>query len=187
MGAVRAGEPRVVPGAGQAETAVDQRVVVAAEEDEVVDVGVPVVDPMNDVMGVTPAGWSPAAWEPAMPVSGDHCPAHRLRDGSGGTTDVERLCFGGHDDSGDRCITRQTMDQLVRQNMVADLRDAGCSVGEPFGCHSSLASLVVLARRQSSVLLAPLASVPCVPGTPSWMRSRLRGRRLGGPLLRPAR
>ena len=79
MDPVGAGEPGVGAGAGQSEAVVDQSVVMPAQQDEVLDIGVSAVAPVDDVVGVTPAGRAATAWEAAVPIPDDDRPAHRVR------------------------------------------------------------------------------------------------------------
>ncbi|WP_231114486.1 hypothetical protein, partial [Lentzea aerocolonigenes] len=69
----------------------DERVVVAAEKDGVLDRGVSAVCPVVDVMGVAMSWWSAAARESAAPVSGDQYSADSGGEAAGFAADVHRL------------------------------------------------------------------------------------------------
>jgi hypothetical protein len=68
---------------------VDGAVVVAAEEDEIVEGGDAVVEPVDDVVGVAHHGWSGAAGERAVDVAADQGPPDRGGDEPVGAPDVE--------------------------------------------------------------------------------------------------
>jgi hypothetical protein len=68
---------------------VQERVVVAAEKDQVVESGFATVGPVDDVVNVAPAGISSATGMLAMPVTGHHGAAQARVHDSGFPSDVE--------------------------------------------------------------------------------------------------
>ena len=70
---------------------VDDPVVLAAEEDEVVELGLAAVGPVGDVVGVAHRGGSGAAGEGAVLVAADDCPPERRRAAAVQAADDEEL------------------------------------------------------------------------------------------------
>jgi hypothetical protein len=70
---------------------VDDRVVMAAEQDEVVQGGGAAVDPVHDVVGVAGDRWAGAAGEGAVSVAGDQRQPEAVGDQPGGAAGVEDL------------------------------------------------------------------------------------------------
>ena len=77
---------------------VDDAVVLAAEQDEVVQAGRAAVGPVDDVVGVAHHGWAGAAGEGAVVVAGDQGAPQGRGDESCGAADVEDLAVGAEAD-----------------------------------------------------------------------------------------
>src|SRR3954453_12460232 len=86
---------------------VEDPVVVAADEHEVVQGGGAVVGPVPEVVGVAHDWWSGAGGEGAVVVAGDQGVPDRDGDGAGGAADVEDLTPGAEDNGGDLAVTGQ--------------------------------------------------------------------------------
>ncbi len=85
-----------LPGSG-----VDEAVVVAAQEQQVVEAGGSVVDPVDDVVGVAHQGWASTSREAAVLVAGDEGFPDRGGDEPAEPADVEDLAAGAQDDGDD--------------------------------------------------------------------------------------
>ena len=90
---------------------VEDAVVFAADEDEVVQAGRAAVGPMHDVVGVTHHRWAGAAWEGTVPVAGHEGAPQCGGDQSGRASDVEDLAVGPQADR-DRGLRRRQADGL---------------------------------------------------------------------------
>ena len=77
------------PGAGM-----DEAVVMATQQDHVVQRGFAAVDPVLDVVGVAHQGWSGAVREPAVLVASDQRLPDRCGDQALCAADVEDLAIG---------------------------------------------------------------------------------------------
>ena len=95
-----------VPGGG-----VDQRVVGAAEQHQVVECGVAAVGPVLDVVGVAGDGGSGAAGEGAVLVAGDQGVPEGSGDESAGAAEVEELGLGAEHDGQDVGVAGQGADR----------------------------------------------------------------------------
>ena len=67
----------------------DLAMVVVAEQDQVVELGLTALGPVEEVMGIAPAGRPVAAGPAATSVAGDQGSLHRGRDLGRGTADVD--------------------------------------------------------------------------------------------------
>ena len=70
---------------------VDESMVPPAERNTVSDAGRAVVDPMDHMVNVAPAGWYRTPWKGTSAISNDHCAADRGGYRVAGSSDVERL------------------------------------------------------------------------------------------------
>jgi hypothetical protein len=86
---------------------VEDPVVVAADQHEVVQGGGAVVGPVSEVVGVAHHGWAGAGGEGAVVVAGDQGVPDRDGHGAGGTADVEDLTTGTEDHGDDLGVTGQ--------------------------------------------------------------------------------
>jgi hypothetical protein len=105
----------------------DQGVVVAAEETDVVDDGLAAISPGNEMMDVAPAGRASAPGGNAVTVPGDHRTTETRGDHPGLASNVEHLGAGAEDDPGDRSIARDLPDRLgVQHHTVLGLVKTPC-------------------------------------------------------------
>jgi len=82
--------------------------VVAAQQDQIVQVGPTAADPVNDVVGVGPARRSVASGEPAASIAGRQCPALASGDEPVASTDVDRLTIRPEHDSMQSAVADET-------------------------------------------------------------------------------
>lgn len=116
--------------------AVDEGVVVAAEQTEVGEHGFAAVGPRNDVVDVTPSWGAGAAGPGAVPVADDDRSPQRRGDHTGTPTDIANLRRTVPDDAGDRapvvedllCFFWAVADDLEQNRLRI-----GVSVRHPFG------------------------------------------------------
>jgi len=99
-----------VSGAGLGFVDVSFAVVMPAKELEVFEVGGSVVLPVDDVVGLTVAGWTVAAGGLAVLVAYDQRQPLRRCDGPELAADVEDFGFAVHDHSTDPTVTQQQFD-----------------------------------------------------------------------------
>jgi hypothetical protein len=104
---------------------VDDAVVFAAEQDEVVEGGFAAVGPVDDVVGVAHDWWSGAAGEGAVMVAGHEGSPQGWGDESGGASDVEDLAIGAEADGDEVGVAGQAAyggDREAQSVVGADLR-----------------------------------------------------------------
>ena len=89
---------------------VEDAVVFAAEQDEVVEVGGAAVGPVDDVVGVAHDRWAGAAGEGAVSVAGDQGAPQGGGDQSVGAADVEDLAVGAEADRDELGVAGQAAD-----------------------------------------------------------------------------
>src|SRR4051794_2585996 len=106
---------------------VGDAVVVSAEQDEVVEVGLAAGCPVSDVVGVAHRRWSVAAGERTVSVADDQGGPDPSGDGSSGAAHVEGFATGAEDGGDDLGVTRQPPDR--RHRHLPHLGDG--VVGEP--------------------------------------------------------
>src|SRR3954454_3798074 len=94
---------------------VDDSVVVAAQQGEVVQAGGAAVGPVSEVVGVAHQRWSGAAGEGAVPVADDQGGPERGGDQAVEASDVEDLALGAEDGGDDLGVTGQPAQHLGRQ------------------------------------------------------------------------
>ena len=86
---------------------VDDAVVMAAEQGEVVELGWAAVDPVGEVVGVAHEGWSSAGGEGAVSVAEDQGGPDRGGDRSAEAAHVEDLAVAAEDGGDDLGVTGQ--------------------------------------------------------------------------------
>ena len=131
----RTGEPeRAVVEALNVESAlVHQPVMGRAQQDEVVEGGLPAVGPVLDVMAVEPMG-DGAARKSASAVAARERAAHRRRNAAGAPPDAERLAVCTVHDRNDARIAAQPPGGLRRNGgAVLDFAASGPAVGKHVG------------------------------------------------------
>ena len=112
---------------------VHQPVMGRAQQDEVVERGLPAVGPVLDVMAVEPMGGG-AAGEAAPAVAARERAAHRRRDAAGAPPDTERLAVRAIDDGDDACVAAQPTGGLRRDSgAVLNLTASRSAVCKHFG------------------------------------------------------
>ncbi len=96
----------------------DEGVVVAAEETEVVEDCLASVCPEDDVMNVAPSSGSAASAVCAVAVSCDDGLAETGGDDSCFPADIENLGFWTKNDSADGCVTGELTDGVDAENVT---------------------------------------------------------------------
>ena len=86
----------------------DDPVVMAAQEGEVVELRLTAVDPVEDVVGVAHGRWSGAAGERAVSVADDEGGPDRGGDQAAEPAEVEDLGVGAEDGGDDLGVTRES-------------------------------------------------------------------------------
>lgn len=80
-------------------------VVIAAEQDEVGEVGGTSVGPVDEVVDVTPAGGAVTTGMLAVPIPRYHCPCERRWNHPCGAAEVDRLGGRAEDEAGEGTVT----------------------------------------------------------------------------------
>jgi hypothetical protein len=113
---------------------VDQGVVIAAEEGEVVDLGGTILCPGHYVMDVAPCFRTVADGEDALQIAGGDGGAQRRGHEALGSPDVEWLAPRPKDDPGQVGITEETIDLVMgKEGARSGLRDPGPTIEESLG------------------------------------------------------
>ena len=131
---VRVGEPeRAVVAALHVEPAlVHQPVMGRAEQDEVVERGLPALGPVPDVVAMEPVDGGTAGEAPPA-VAARERPAHRGRDAAGAPPDAQRLAAWSVDDGDDAGVAAEPPGSLRRDGgAVLDFTAPGAAVREDF-------------------------------------------------------
>src|SRR5215813_271795 len=90
-----------------------------AHEDEVAEARLAALDPVLEVMGISPPGRAPAAWELAVAISQHQRLAQRRRDHPGRPAHAQNLRAGTHLDAGHRGVARNAARRLTRDRLAA--------------------------------------------------------------------
>ena len=147
---VRVDEPeRTVTEALHVEsTLVHQPMMGRAEQDEVVERGLPAIGPVLDVMAVEPVGGG-AARKAASAVTACKCTAYGWRDAAGSAADAERLAVRTVHDRNDAGVAAQPSGGLRRDGgAVLDFATSGPAVGEYFRLHMDHNFVTVRGKRR---------------------------------------
>ena len=86
---------------------VDHSVVMATQQDGIVQAGLAALGPVFDVMSVCPSRWAPASWESAATVPGQQRFTNRRRYSAVLTPDIKRYAFAVENHRRQRGITGQ--------------------------------------------------------------------------------
>src|SRR5712691_235464 len=90
----------------------DESMMAPAQEAAVGDAGFTAIDPVDEVMAITPRGWAIAAGETAVLVANRERAHHRRRERAGAPTDIDRLRPAVQKDPGHCAVACDAPDNL---------------------------------------------------------------------------
>ena len=86
--------------------------VASTQETSVRNLGLAAIQPVNEVMAITPRGWAVATRESAVLVASGERAQHRRRERTGAAADVDRLRPAVQQDPGHGAVAGDTPDHL---------------------------------------------------------------------------
>ena len=108
--------------------AVDQSMVMSAEGDAVVAVGVAAVEPWDNVVNIAPTWWAVTAWKGAAAVADQDCRPGGTGEQAAGATDIDRDPGTVEDDRQDPAVAGQPADHGGGE-FTAGVERPGCEAG----------------------------------------------------------